>query len=173
MNLLVFSDSHGNIRNIQIAVARQLALPLRERPHYILFLGDGVMDFERLESFELFGASLLAVKGNCDAIGAQDTPELRIPTFANYRAVMMHGHRFFVKSGLGRAVEFAVGNHADVVFFGHTHRPFFERFEAGERVYGVSPEKPLVLFNPGSIREGSFGVVALSEQGIFCSHGRI
>ena len=173
INLLVFSDSHGDLRRMQTAVARQLALPSAERPHYILFLGDGVRDFERLEAVDSLGASLLAVRGNCDALGVQSTPELRIPTFANVRAVMMHGHRFSVKEGLERAVNFSVSNQADLLLFGHTHRPFFERFEKGDRVGGVSLEKPLTLLNPGSIREGSFGVLQLSEKGIFGSHGTV
>ena len=173
INLLVFSDSHGDLRRMQTAVARQMALPQTERPHYILFLGDGVRDFERLEGGDLLGASLLAVKGNCDAFGVQSTPELRMPIFANTRAVMMHGHRFSVKEDLERAVGFAVSNQADLLLFGHTHRPFFERLEKGDRVCGVSLEKSLTLLNSGSIREGSFGVLQLSEKGIFGAHGTV
>ena len=172
MNLLVFSDAHGNSSKMKTAVARQLMLPFGERPDYILFLGDGIGAFDELDAFELLGASLLAVKGNCDSIGASDIPELRIPTFANYRTVMTHGHRFSVKSGLEELVSFGVQNRADLVLFGHTHRPVCHTFDAGEQVYGVSPERPLVLFNPGSIGyEGSFGTVKLSRNGIFCSHG--
>lgn len=173
MNLLVFSDSHGDFCKMQMVVARQQALPLLERPDYILFLGDGAREFERLGEFDLLGASLLSVKGNCDVIGAQDIPELRMPSFANTRAAMMHGHRFSVKEGLGQAVAFAVQNQIDLVLFGHTHRPIFEQFEQGECIYGVTLEKSLFLFNPGSIREGSFGVLQLSDKGVFASHGAV
>lgn len=173
MNLLIFSDSHGSQREMLAAIERQHALPLCERPDYILFLGDGLRDFEAVESLALPGVSFLSVKGNCDAFGAQDTPESRMPVIADYRVIMMHGHRFFVKSGLEKAVEFAAEKQTDVLLFGHTHTPFFKRYEKGETVYGVSLEKPLALLNPGSIREGSFGVLKLSEKGVFASHGTI
>lgn len=173
MNLLVFSDSHGNRRALLRAVARQLELPPRERPDYLLFLGDGVSDFESLATYDLSGASLLAVKGNCDAWGASDLPEIREAVFANYRAVLTHGHRFSVKSDLTEAVRYAAEVQADLLLFGHTHIPHSLCFAAGETVYGVKLQKPLTVFNPGSIHDGSFGVVSLSEQGIVTSHGRV
>lgn len=173
MNLLVFSDSHGSRREMLTAIERQRALPLCERPEYILFLGDGLRDFDSVEDLDLPGVSLLSVKGNCDAFGAQDTPESRMPVIANYRVIMTHGHRLSVKAGLGRAVAFAAEKQADILLFGHTHNPLFKRYEKDETAYGVSLKKPLVLFNPGSVREGSFGSLKLSEKGVFASFGTI
>ena len=171
MNLLIFSDSHGSRRAIERILSRQWALPMSQRPEYILFLGDGLVD---LEGLELPAAvSTLAVSGNCDGFSSYGEPELRIPVFANQRTVMMHGHRFSVKSGLDKAVAFAVAQNADILLFGHTHQPFAEQYEAGDVAYGVCLSKPLLLLNPGSLREGSFGLVSITEKGIFSSHGEI
>ena len=48
MNLLIFSDSHGSRRAIERVLSRQWALPMAQRPEYILFLGDGLVDLEGL-----------------------------------------------------------------------------------------------------------------------------
>lgn len=171
-NLLVLSDSHGNKNKIREAIERQALLPARERPDYIVFLGDGVRDLAALSDHEL-ATSVLAVKGNCDAFGAEATPKLLHPAFSNFRAVMMHGDAFSVKNGLENAVRYAVDQGADLLLFGHTHRPYFARLEAGMTAYGILLKKPLVVFNPGSIQQGSFGLISLSEQGIVVSHGSI
>ena len=68
---------------------------------------------------------------------------------------------------------FAAEKQADILLFGHTHNPLFKRYEKDETAYGVSLKKPLVLFNPGSVREGSFGSLKLSEKGVFASFGTI
>lgn len=173
MNLLVLSDSHRNRQGIKRSVWVQMVLPASQRPDYILFFGDGLDGFEELSRYDLKGASLLAVRGNCDFFASQDTPDLREVVFANYRAVMMHGHKFSVKDGLDRAVAYAAQCGADLLLFGHTHEPFSRCYDAGETVGGVTIEKPLIAFNPGAVECGSFGVVTLSEKGILTSHGKI
>ncbi len=171
MNLLIFSDSHGNFRAIDKAIALQDALPASQRPDYILFLGDGLTDLGRLTIPS--GTPLLAVSGNCDGFSPEGEPELRVPVFANKRTVMMHGHRFSVKYGPEGAVSLAVAENADILLFGHTHQPLAEQYEAGEMAYGVRLSKPLLIFNPGSIREGSFGSISVTDKGIFATHGHV
>lgn len=167
MNLLVFSDSHGARDLMKKVVERQLCLPRRERPEYILFLGDGVRDLSAVEEVAC-EIPILAVRGNCDTLLTRYTPDIRMPVFADRRVMMMHGHHFSVKSGLETAMAHAASKEADLLLFGHTHRPFCEQFEAGENA-----SKPLTVFNPGSIDEGSFGVIHISPNGIFCSHGSV
>lgn len=172
-NLLVLSDSHGNREVMREVLSRQLTLPKREQPHYVVFLGDCVRDLNAFDGVLPDGMSVLAVKGNCDAVGASDFPEILRPAFSNYRTMMTHGHRFSVKAGVEFSVQYAAYYDVDLFLFGHTHRPFYSRLDAGEEAYGVRMKKPLILFNPGSLAEGSFGLVRLSEQGIAVSHGVI
>ena len=84
---------------------------------------------------------------------------------------MTHGHTLGVKGGRDELCREAARNGADIVLFGHTHVPSLEYIEKGS-IRGV--DKPLVLFNPGSLGdfEGSFGNLSLSDDGFLLSHGK-
>ena len=166
MNVLVFSDSHGREAYIEEMMAKVMACG--EKPRHILFLGDGLADLSRASSLE--GQSVLAVRGNCDMF-ATDEPDIRIVGLGQYRALMMHGHTAGVKYGLAQALALAVREKVDLLLYGHTHQPFEKYLAAGERFEGIVTEKPLCLFCPGALKDGSFGSVCATEQGILVSHG--
>ena len=67
-----------------------------------------------------------------------------------------HGHIHRVKYGLYELVCAARERKADLVLFGHTHKPLQE-YEDG-----------LYLLNPGSLHgaEGTYGIVDLTPAGI-------
>jgi putative phosphoesterase len=168
----VLSDIHEQTSVLRNILLCETANPSR-RPDYLIFLGDGLREFESLSySGEFFAFPAVAVRGNCDFFGAIDTPELRELTLAEYRIMIMHGHRFEVKTGTDCAARFAVSKHQDLLLFGHTHVQKEIRYEKGDSVGGVCLEKPLVLFNPGSVSGGCYGVVTLSKDGIACEHKR-
>ena len=168
MNALVFSDSHGRSSHIDEMMARVLSCG--EPPRQVLFLGDGLADLSRASSLE--GQSLIAVRGNCDMF-AVDEPETRIVGLGQYRALMMHGHTLGVKLGLAAAVALAVREGVDLLLYGHTHQPFEKYLEAGERFEGIAVEKPLCIFCPGALKDGSFGRISTGAQGILVSHGNL
>lgn len=169
MNVLVFSDSHGRVANIDEMMARVLACG--EKPGYVLFLGDGLLDLARADS--LGGQNVVAVRGNCDMLWASDEPEVRVVGLGGYRALMMHGHTQSVKYGLTQAVAFAVHSGADLLLYGHTHKGIAMELAAGQTYEGVQVPKRLCVFNPGSLAEGSFGNVTLTDKGILMSHGKL
>ena len=116
MRLLVLSDIHEQTSVLRNILLCETANPSR-RPDYLIFLGDGLRAFEALSYCGEFATfPMLAVRGNCDFFGSSDTPELREITLAGYRFMMMHGHRFEVKSGVDRAVAFAMSKKQDVLF---------------------------------------------------------
>ena len=161
MRLLVTSDSHGREGLLRDILRREMASSAP--PDYFLFLGDGLSEFEALSYDSTFLClPSLAVRGNCDMFLSEDTPELRELTLAGWHIMMMHGHRFDVKRGTAVASAFARSKKQDLLLYGHTHIPREERTEA-ENVGG-----PLVTFNPGSVRDGRYGVVTLLPDGIFC-----
>ena len=169
MGLLVLSDIHGhetvlhNILRCETAGA--------SRVDTVVFLGDGLREMESLSySADFYTLPVVCVRGNCDFFSAEDTPELREATWSGYRVMMMHRHRFDVKSGMARAVSFCAGKGGDLLLFGHTHIPTEKRLSAGETVGSFTLEKPLILFNPGSVGGGHYGVITLSENGIVCEH---
>ena len=73
---------------------------------------------------------------------------------------MTHGHRYGVKSGYLRAIYAAREQQADLLLFGHTH--YAECFQEG----------PLWVLNPGAARNGSYGIITLSQDGMECCLGR-
>ena len=157
MKCLIFSDSHGDSRNMREALARN---PDAE---VVFFLGDGLYDADTVSVGDLTRA-WLTVAGNCDidrtfrGTHAVKTDAINLE---GHRIVFTHGDLYGAKYGLGGLIRLAGERAASVVLFGHTHTPC-ETYENG--VY---------LFNPGSISSGSFGVMTITASGILLSHGKL
>jgi putative phosphoesterase len=172
MTLLVLSDSHGRPDLIEEAIRRV-------RPDGILFAGDGLRDLSRVE----ISCPLWAVAGNCDWLttpliisGAILEPQNEeLITVEGVRILLMHGHKYGVKSDLGQAVARAVQRDADLLIFGHTHIPLelHLRPDGGRADFSVT--KPLTLFNPGSLGDhhASFGTVTVRNGQLLCGHGEL
>ena len=167
MKILVFSDSHGSERGIRRAIS------LHADAQGVFFLGDGLASASLLPelSSERF---LIGVLGNCDSFFGLPSPsgasEQELITLFGYRLLLVHGHREGVKGGLDTLIAKARRLDADAAFFGHTHVPYHAYLSDGE--------KPLYLFNPGSVSRPdrgnpSYGVLLLTEKGILLSHGEL
>lgn len=157
--ILVFSDSHGVSRDMQKVIDSY-----KNGYECVFFLGDGLRDAEKLvipsEKGRVF------VRGNCDFYS--DEPLFAVINVGGYDFMLAHGHSYGVKSGLSGYAAAARERKVDAALFGHTHVPFEDCLTDGE--------KPLYLFNPGSIScpargKASFGVITVSPQGIVFSHG--
>ena len=169
MDILVFSDSHGNTRNVMRAIANQI-----KKPDAIIFLGDGLgsmmyCDFDNIP--------LYTVSGNCDDtyFGTLFSDDERIIELGGKRIMMTHGHRYDVKSTLTRLVYIAAQREVDIVLFGHTHCAF-EKCLTPDSCEMPKLNKNLYILNPGAIGAGgcSFGVISISHKGeILLSHGRV
>jgi len=144
MNILVLSDSHGNLSNMIRAVEQ-------ESPHMIFHLGDCWRDAERLQTY-FPDIPLRQVPGNCDF--QPDEPTEQILCLEDRRILLCHGHTFGVKSSLLRA-GYAAGEKAlDVFLFGHTHMPL------------VDLRGKTLFLNPGSIGDRlrpTYGVLTLAN----------
>ena len=126
--LTIFSDSHGNIDALN-----------KLRPKFlssdkIVFLGDGRNDL--LGTAQEFRHKTYMVDGNCDGYGFN--PEL-IFSVGNYKILAVHGHKFYVKSGLDGIVSYAKEQGCNLVLFGHTHAPI------------VTALRGITLINPGTL----------------------
>ena len=159
MKLLVFSDSHSDTRRMNEAIA------LHARTcDGVIFLGDGIKDVEYLRSHypEL---PFFIVKGNCDFFAKEAETE-KVICLENFKVLITHGHLYGAKGGVGNLIYRARELDVDAVFFGHTHVPYDDAVEIGE--------KRIQLFNPGSVgHSGSFGVVNTSGKVLVTSHGKI
>ena len=161
MKCLVFSDSHGNTRNMRQAL---LSHPDAE---VVFFLGDGLSDADLVSSGDS-GRAWLPVAGNCDF-----SPMFRDAfikktdaiTLEGVRIAFTHGDLYGAKYGIGGLLSLANEQSASVVLFGHTHEPLEK--------YLPTEESGVYLFNPGSIGAGSYGIILLTSKGILLSHGKI
>lgn len=117
MKILVLSDSHGNIANMEQAVEQSF-------PRMIVHLGDCWQDAETLhERFP--NIPLEQVPGNCDF--RPDLPAEKLLFCEDNRILLCHGHTYGVKSSLLTAGYAAEEQDLDLFLFGHTHRPLVDR----------------------------------------------
>lgn len=158
MDILVFSDSHGEIERMRATISRL-------RPDAVLHLGDGVREFETLAAEDSSRRIYLAVHGNCDRGGIEE-PKERLFTWEGLRILALHGYTKGVKHGTEALERYAREQQADIVLYWHTHRK--------EDLYlpGAEGEKGLRLFNPGSIGDPfhpSFGVLHIKNGQVVSS----
>lgn len=166
MEFLIFSDSHGRKQAMEEAFRRQIRLP-----DAVLFLGDGLRD---LDANDFSPSTLFAVRGNCDFyLTGSSVPTEDVLSFEGHRILLCHGHTLFVKSGYGALISQAAKFDADIVLFGHTHEAYEETVPEGTLIGGKSLTRPMYLFNPGSIAQGSFGTLVLKRDHVLFSHGSL
>lgn len=156
MKCLIFSDSHRR------GLSRmERVLSMHPDAEVVFFLGDGLSDLSLLRDPR---RTFFFVRGNCDfcSDGTEETAET---VLFGHRIVYTHGHRYGAKSGEDALLALAIERGADLLLYGHTHRQ-------SERCYRVG-EEHCTLFNPGSIAEGDFGLLTLTEKDVLFSHGHI
>lgn len=148
--ILVFSDTHGDLL-VQNQVIRA-ELPF----DYLIHCGDSEVSLKAiLDCQDQY--KLISVAGNCDGINGMKNVEVERVAF--YNILVLHGHNYFIKSGLNFALELAKKECADVVCFGHTHTPEIEE----------DRENGILFINPGSLtknrpysRKGTYAVLTIS-----------
>lgn len=126
MAILVMSDTHGLVREVQQVVGRH-------KVDKILHCGDFCVDHQR-EPF----SQMILVRGNCDTTKA--VPSEEQTRWKDLNILQTHGHLYGVKSSLLRLTYRAEETGANVVVFGHSHIP----------VCGV--ERDVLFLNPGSLQ---------------------
>ena len=144
MKILVFSDSHGRLGPMLDAIER-------ERPQRVFFLGDNYRDGQSLmDAYPDLPMEL--VKGNCDWDKA---PDELIVEVEGVKFLLVHGHRYDVKSGTDRLARAAREKGVDIACFGHTHDAV------------NMPGHGVWLFNPGTAggihNRVGYGVIVVSN----------
>ena len=172
MTYLILSDSHGRPDRMEEVLRRV-------RPDGILFAGDGLRDLTRVD----FSCPLWAVSGNCDWAGvplvSNDTllepRDEELVILEGVRILLIHGHTYGVKGGLGSAVARAVQRDADLLIFGHTHLPVELHLRPDDSRSDFAVTKPLTVFNPGSLgsENASFGTLTIRSGQILMGHGNL
>lgn len=150
MKIAVFSDTHGNLSNLETAIEQQ------KNADFYIFLGDCEKDLDTVREFYP-AKQFLSVRGNCDF--GSVTPSENETIAAGKRIFYTHGHNYHVKYGYAEAIAEAHRRKADILLFGHTHVPY------------ISYENGLYIMNPGSLghpREGraTYGIIDIMPSGI-------
>ena len=148
MKIIVFSDSHGNLRSVK------KVLDSTENVDMIFHLGDNVRDAQKIE--EMTSCPVKYVKGNTDYVEA---PIEMIETICNKIFFITHGHKYGIKRNLDRIFYAAQEKSADIVLFGHSHAPYYEEIQG------------ILFLNPGSIGDKrwepneTYGVIEIDDNG--------
>ena len=147
MKILVLSDSHSALSFMRRCI-------LAVKPDAVVHLGDHYDDAEAMAE-ENRHIVFHQVPGNCDTYRCP----MGAPLVLNYPIggvwfYMTHGHRHFVKQGLGNLLAAARLGKAQVVLYGHTHQRDCHREEDGTWV-----------LNPGSAGSfsGGAGLITLEN----------
>ena len=169
MKILIVSDIHG--RGDLLCDLLELH---RDRDG-LVFLGDGIRDI--FTDVTANGRKWFSgVAGNCDWMSFSslyDFPEETFISADGFKILLMHGHTRGVKSGIEKAAVYASKSGADILLFGHTHRPLEKYISEESEIDGYAFSKPLWIFNPGSLSEHSYGLLQTKNGQLLFSHGSI
>lgn len=149
MRILVLSDSHRD------KISLMMAVKLHREADVVVFLGDGEEDFQCEKMSSLLSLKEVhSVRGNCDVYSSLPSEE----TFAcgGKTVFILHGHTRGVKHGTEELLRAAKEKCADIVLYSHTHIPKSEYIDN------------MYVMCPGSIRDGSYGIVDITDNGILC-----
>ena len=155
MKVLIVSDTHGrNSGYLDI-------LEQSEKMDMVIHCGD-VEGSEYLIS-ESAGCKTVIVQGNNDYFS--DLPREAVVKLGKYKALVTHGHPYYVNMGYEHLVREAKKRKMDMVIYGHTHRPV------------ITEENGIKVLNPGSLtyprqaeRKYTYIIMEIDENGeVECS----
>lgn len=134
MRIVIVSDTHGRLGDLQEAVERSKPID------WLLHLGDveGQQD-EIAQIAAMAGGKVAMVSGNNDFFSPLKK-ELEF-VIGGVRIWMTHGHQYGVYQGTGQIKNQGLLRNVDVVMYGHTHAPFLD----------IDEEKHITVLNPGSV----------------------
>lgn len=152
MKILVVSDTHGDNRNFDRVLERV------GEPDLFIHCGD--ISGSEYYYEHVLSCPKVMVSGNNDWGGLRET---ELCEFGGLTILVTHGHRYHVSFDTEWLVDEAQSALADVVFYGHTHRPDITFHE----------ESGIWICNPGSLsyprqdgRRPSFLLMDIDREGL-------
>lgn len=129
MKILIVSDTHRNEDNLISALTQEKNLDL------LIHCGD--VEGAEYEIEHYAGCNTVFVAGNNDFFSRLPR-ELEL-TVEDYKVWVTHGHNYYVNTNPEFIRKEARLRSADIVIYGHTHRPVIEK------------KDDLIVINPGSL----------------------
>lgn len=150
MKILVVSDTHRKNENYLKIVEMLGKLDM------VIHLGD--VEGSEYTIQEAVSCSVEMVAGNNDFFS--DLPSEKILQIGKYKVMITHGHRYYIGMGNEMLKREAIVEGADIVMYGHTHRPV------------IDISKNIIAVNPGSLsyprqenRKPSYLIMEIDEKG--------
>lgn len=150
MKVLIVSDTHKSHGNLRKAIEDSAPIDM------LIHLGDvegGEGDIRALA-----GCPVHILGGNNDFFS--ELPREEEFFIDGLHLFITHGHNYFVAVGEEELIREARGRGADIVMYGHTHKPSY------------TEEEDLIIVNPGSIayprqsgRKGSYMLMETDDNG--------
>ena len=134
MKFAILSDTHDNIINFN----KVINWLNQEQIDTILHCGDICKQETINETTKKFKGKIHFVRGNGD-FGLDGIPETM--------EIKLGGKRIFINHYPDIAKKMAESGKYDLVFYGHTHKPWLDRRSLGEG----GKEKTCLLINPGEV----------------------
>lgn len=150
MKVLIVSDTHGRHAGFDRALQEAGEIDM------LIHLGD-------VEGGETYIDAVVdcekhIIRGNNDFFS--DLPKEQEFYIGKYKVFITHGHAYYVSLDPEYIREEGRARGADIVMFGHTHRPFFD------------DDGGIIVLNPGSLsfprqegRKGSYMIMEMEEDG--------
>ena len=127
MKILIVSDTHGYNANFE-KVLKKVG-----EPDMLIHAGD-VSGSEYYYENVISNATIM-VMGNNDYGGLQPSVEFELK---GHHFFVTHGHRYRVYYGLDTLLSAASARGADIVIYGHTHRPDVT-YDQNRKIWAVNP----------------------------------
>lgn len=150
MKILIISDTHRKNENYLKLVETLGTLDM------VIHLGD--VEGSEYTIQEAVNCPVEMVAGNNDFFS--DLPSKKIFRIGKYNVMITHGHRYYIGIGSEMLKREAVAEGADIVMYGHTHRPV------------IDISKDIIAINPGSLsyprqenRKPSYIIMETDAQG--------
>lgn len=153
MIVLIVSDSHGYARNVAEAI--EITTEKYGKIDMLIHCGDLCGDEDCISQFT--PATLHLVAGNCDGFCGLNRDDLF--SIEGKKVFLTHGDGYMVSTGLEAIKSRAKQLKAEIILFGHTHRPL------------IVEEDGMIIINPGSLtyprqegRKSTFVVLTVDEN---------
>lgn len=150
MRVLIISDTHRRNENL-FRLLEEI-----EQPDMLIHCGD--VEGSEYTISECAGCPVEMVAGNNDFFS--DLPREREFYIGDYRVWLTHGHTYYVSMENEMIKQEAAARGADIVMYGHTHRPL------------IDDHGDVIAVNPGSLsyprqegRKPSYILLELDEDG--------
>lgn len=150
MRALIVSDTHGKHHNLDRA--------LEEAGPIDVFIHLGDVEGGEIYMDAVIDCEKHIMRGNNDFFS--DLPREEEFLLGTKKVFTSHGHNYYVSLDPETIKEEGRARNADIVMFGHTHKPYLDI------------DRDIVVLNPGSLsyprqegRKGSYMILELDEEG--------